>query len=125
MNKQYNYITNKDYQGRNQVDLMVAKEKNKFKSDAWLTFLQANDKNLKIKKGSKSVSVFLGYEKFSELKTVKEGGEEKQKLSTVSRPLGFARVFNLDQTEKLTKEQLMLRKEAKKNFRKVYFRKFN
>ena len=105
MNKQYNYITKNNYQGRNQADLMIAKKANKFKSDAWLTFLQAKGKGLKVKKGSKAVSVFLGYENFSERKTIKEDGEEKQKLSTVSRPLGFAYVFNLDQTEKFKRKE--------------------
>jgi antirestriction protein ArdC len=118
MNYQYNHITKEIYQGRNQADLIRAKKANSFKSDAWLTFLQAKYNGLKIKKSSKGVAIFLGYRKFDEKN--KDG-----KIKTVSRPLGFKTVFNLDQTEKLTKEQLMLRKEAKKNFRKVYFRKFN
>ena len=94
---QYNYITDKVYQGKNQASLTSAKEKNNFKSDAWLTFLQAREKGLKVKKGSTGVSIFKGYQSFTE-KDKKDG-----KMKTTSRPLGFARVFNLDQTEPFKK----------------------
>lgn len=100
MNLQYNYITNIQYQGRNQAELLTEKEKNNYKSDAWLTFLQAKSRNLKILKGSKSVAIFKGYEQFTDVKEDKDGNIKYQ---TNSRPLGFARVFNLDQTEKYEK----------------------
>lgn len=96
MNKQYNYITKSEYQGQNQVDLMSAKHKFDYKSDAWLTFLQARNSGLKIKKGSKSIAVFRGFQEFSELDKV------DNKIKTHTAPLGFAHVFNLDQTEVLT-----------------------
>ena len=94
MNKQYNYITGKDYYGRNQVELLNEKSKNDFNNDAWITFIQARNKGLKIKKGSHGVGIFKGFEKFEEK-------DAKGQLKVVSRPLGFAKVFNLDQTEKL------------------------
>ena len=93
----FNYITGLQYQGMNQVDLEAAKEKGSFKSDAWLTFLQAKEKGLKIKKGSKGVSIFKGFEKF-------EDKDKDGKIRVESRPLGFATVFNLDQTEKYIQE---------------------
>lgn len=92
MNIQINHISKKAYQGQNQADLINAKAKNKFESDEWLTFLQARDKGLKIKKGSHGISVFKGFEVFGDV-------DDDGKIKSVSRPLGFARVFNLDQTE--------------------------
>lgn len=92
MEIQYNYITGNRYQGRNQVELRIAKDKNGYKSNAWLTFLQAKEKGLKIKKGSKAVAIFKGFEKF-------EDKNKDGKISVVSRPLGFASVFNLSQTD--------------------------
>jgi len=88
MNYQYNHITKEIYQGRNQADLIRAKKANSFKSDAWLTFLQAKYNGLKIKKSSKGVAIFLGYRKFDEKN--KDG-----KIKTVSRPLGFKTVYKL------------------------------
>lgn len=91
---QYNALTELEYEGgRNQAELITYKEEKGFKSDGWVTFLQARQMGLKIKKGSKSVAIFKGFQEFDE--------EDKDgKLKSVSRPVGFARVFNLDQTEK-------------------------
>ena len=94
MTKQYNIISNEEYQGNNQANLMAVKAEKDYKSDAWLTFLQAKDKGLKIKKGSKAVSVFKGFGK-----VVNETKDKKTEVKSV--PMGFAYVFNLDQTEKL------------------------
>ena len=92
----YNYITGFEYQGRNQVDLTVTREKASYKSEAWLTFLQARDKGLKIKKGSHGVSIFKGFKSFDEK-------DENGKIKVENRPVGFATVFNLEQTEKVKK----------------------
>jgi len=94
---QVNFFTNKPYQGKNQIDLIEAKEKNGFKSYYWLTFLQARDLRLKIKKGSKSTLINKGYRENTK--------KDEQKGETITRSsfAGFARVFNLDQTEKLKK----------------------
>lgn len=96
---QYNHITKNEYQGRNQVELLATKKLHNFQSDAWLTFLQARSAGLKIKKGSKSVGVFKGFQDFSEI------DKETNKVKTHSAPLGFARVFNLDQTEVLVSKK--------------------
>jgi len=98
MKLQYNHITGKEYQGRNQVILLSVKEELKYKSNAWLTFLQAKDSKLKIKKGSKGVSIFKGYAKF--ISKDEKSGKEKE----VTGNLGYARVFSLDQTVKYKKE---------------------
>lgn len=92
---QINALTKLAYQGKNEVALEQSKLKNDFKSNEWLTYLQAKQLGLKVKKGEHSTaSVFKGFQNF----------EEKQKdgkTKEYTAPLGFARVFNLDQTEKL------------------------
>ncbi len=95
---QRNKITGLAYQGRNQTELLSAKTSNNFASDEWLTFLQAKNLNLKIVKGSKGQHIFLGYGSFTDSKEDKDGNK---KITSVSRPLGWACVFNLDQTESL------------------------
>ena len=97
MKLQHNHTTGKEYQGKNQANLLSAKEERGFESSAWLTFLQARDSKLKIKKGSKGVTIFKGYSKFS----VKD---KEGKIEEKTGSLGYARVFNLDQTEKYKKE---------------------
>jgi len=93
MNNQKNAITNKDYEGKNQANLTCMAESNGYKSNSWITFLQARELKLKIKKGSKGISIFKGFTQFTEF-------DKNKKIKTNSKPLGFARVFNLDQTEK-------------------------
>ena len=91
---QSNGSTKKIYEGgRNQTELIATKKKMGFESDEWVTFLQAGQMGLKIKKGAKGSGVFKGFESFS------DKDEKTGKITTSSRPLGFARVFNLDQTE--------------------------
>ena len=94
MNIQYNTISGRAYKGRNQADLQNAKAKAGYKSDEWLTFLQARGLNLKVIKGSKSVAIFRG---FSKVETKTRNGQ----LKVNSVPLGFAYVFNIEQTEKI------------------------
>lgn len=91
---QINHITKAIYQGKNQVELLSAKEQESFGSDEWLTFLQAKQVGLKVKKGSHGVHIFKG---FNEVEVKDKDG----KLKTESRPSGYATVFNLDQTEKI------------------------
>lgn len=90
----HNLITGDVYQGRNQRELEITRVKNKWISDEWLTFLQARDQGLKIIKGSTGVSVFKGFLRF-------EDENEKGETIRTSASLGFARVFNMEQTEKL------------------------
>lgn len=94
MTYQYNKKTGKVYEGNNQRELQIAKQKNNYKSNEWITFLQARDLKLKIKKGSKSIGICKGFGTFTEK-------DENGKIKSVSRPLGFARVFNLDVCEKV------------------------
>ncbi len=88
----YNIATGKEYEGKNQAELMGQIQKMNFKSVKWGTFLQWRDQNRKIVKGQHGISIFKGFGTFDEAN--KDG-----KLKTESRPLGFARVFNEDQTE--------------------------
>lgn len=93
---QYNVISGKAYQGKNQLELQKAKKQNGFEADGWLTFLQARERGLRIVKGSKGISVFKGFGDFSSTRKDKDGNVVK--VINDKRPLGFARVFNLDQT---------------------------
>jgi antirestriction protein ArdC len=92
---QYNKVTGLEYQGRNQGKLTAEKGNKGFTSDAWVTFLQAKALGLKVKKGSKGIHIFKGFLDFTEI------NKKTGKAETVSRPVGFATVFNLDQTEKM------------------------
>lgn len=95
MELQINASTKLAYQGKNQEELLNAKAGNNFKSNEWLTFLQAKNLGLRVKKGEHSTaSVFRGFGKVEE--KTKDG---KNKENTI--PLGHSRVFNLDQTEKI------------------------
>ena len=90
---QINAITRLAYQGKNQAELSLSAEKNGYKSNEWVTFLQAKQLGLMINKGSKGQHIFKGFGNADE---IKDG-----KIKQVSRPLGFACVFNLDQTTKI------------------------
>lgn len=90
---QYNIKTGKVYEGRNQVELLSAKQNRGYESDAWITFLQARDLGLKVKKGSVGVSIFKG---FRPVETKDKNGN----IKVESAPVGFARVFNMDCVEK-------------------------
>jgi antirestriction protein ArdC len=96
MNNQYNAISRLVYEGHNQAYLQSAKAKAGYKSDEWLTFLQARELKLKVIKGSKSMTIFRG---FSKVETKTRDGQ----LRVDSVPLGFAYVFNIEQTEKIEK----------------------
>lgn len=91
---QSNKISGKVYKGNNQICLLKEKEDKKYESNEWVTFLQAKELNLKVKKGSKGIAIFKGFGSFD--RKTKSG-----KIVNESRPLGFARVFNIDQTEKV------------------------
>lgn len=93
MEKQFNKVSGLAYQGNNWVDLLNSKSANNFSSNEWVTFLQAKGLGLKVKKGSRGVRVFKGFRSV-DVKN-KDG-----KLKSESKPLGYAVVFNLEQTEK-------------------------
>lgn len=91
---QTNATTKNAYNGKNQAELIQAKLNNSFKSDEWVTFLQAKSIGRMIKGGSKSIGIFKGFQDVDEK-------DKDGKIVTTSRPVGFARVFNLDQTKKV------------------------
>lgn len=88
----FNIITNKEYEGKNQSELIVKAKKEGFTSKKWGTFLQWRGLGKKIKKNEHGVSIFKGYESFTDK-------DKNGKMVTESRPLGFARVFNEDQLQ--------------------------
>lgn len=92
----YNHATGNMYTGLDNIaSLTATRNKEGLKSNRWLTFVQARDKGLKIKKGSKGTYIFKGYGIVTEV--IEKDGEDK--TVTRSRPLGGAYVFNLDHTE--------------------------
>lgn len=98
----YNTETGKEYEGRNQGELEVARVENNWESGEWGTFLQWKKAGYMVKKGEKSpVSVFLGFRGFEEVSRDENGSI---KLKVKSRPLGFKAVFNISQVEKLDVE---------------------
>ena len=99
LSKQYNYITQQEYQGLNQVNLQREKLLKFYKSDAWLTFLQAKKEGFKIKQGSKGVSIISPFIK-SQKEVLKDGEKKKVEYHI---PKHYT-VFNLDQCESLNKK---------------------
>ena len=89
MQLQSNKITGNAYQGGNQAILLAEKEKRNYKSDEWLTFLQAKDLGKKLV-NAKGRGVHLRTFTKENRKNEKTG-----KLSGFSRPVHFV-VFNCD-----------------------------
>ena len=84
--KQINAKTLKEYQGHNQLVLNQLQKNNKFGSNEWLTFLQAKEMGLKIKKGSRGARI---------LKFIEDEDVTKKRSMAVRNYV----VFNLDQTQ--------------------------
>ena len=93
-----NYITKNIYQGGNVAILEEFTQENNFKSEYFLTFLQAKSRGLTIKKGSHGVTISKPIVKFE----IKD--EEGKPTGKIKASMGGARVFNLDQTEPEGKE---------------------
>ena len=94
---QVNIVTGKAYQGDNQLRLRIIADENNFTSNKWMTFLQAKELGLKIKKGSKAVKVFKGFS------TMDIKDKKTDKVTTKPVVLENASVFNKDQTEEIEK----------------------
>jgi|1_EtaG_2_1085319.scaffolds.fasta_scaffold51609_3 antirestriction protein ArdC len=94
MGFQLNYLSWVEYNWQNQSILLDEKEENGYESDMWLTFIQARSKKLKIKKGSKGVTIFKWYWYIEE-----KDKKGKTKMRSISN--WYVNVFNLDQTEAL------------------------
>lgn len=104
MQLQYNAVTNKPYEGRNQAELLTVKKARNYKSDQWATFLQARQLNKKLV-GAKGqgVAVFKGFQLVDSVELDKDN---KKQIKTTSRPMGFAYVFNMDLCVDLTPDEL-------------------
>ena len=98
MQKQFNVTSKLAYQGNNQVTLLTVSEKKLYQSHLWGTFVQWRMLGFQIKKGEHGTHIFKGFQSFDE-KDPKTG-----RITTVSRPAGWANVFNQDQTEQVIKE---------------------
>ncbi|MEM7298025.1 MAG: zincin-like metallopeptidase domain-containing protein [Bacteroidota bacterium] len=104
-----NGSTGKLYRSINSLILEIIRLKNKYESSYWLTFKQASNLDLKVKKGSKSVTLYyrepLYFKKVGE-KRIKITAEEYKKLKKLKAdnlefiPLFKSfNVFNIDQIE--------------------------
>lgn len=89
MNLQYNATTNKSYKGTNQAILLSEKDINNYKSDAWLTFVQARSNNLRLV-NAKGKGIHLR----TFINDIDEKGND------ITKPIHFT-VFNHDLTEPL------------------------
>lgn len=84
--KSFNYVTNQSYHGGN--SLVLATMADEFSDPRWMTFIQASDKKLKLKKGSKATTLFyfenkqkeISKEKYEELLQLEEKGQLYGKL---------------------------------------------
>ena len=83
MKYNYNYLTKREYEGKNQMTLAMAG----FNSKEWATYLQWQEAGFKIKKGSKGQPIM------AICRTDDETDE------TVG--IKFYRVFNIEQVEKM------------------------
>lgn len=90
--KPHNAITKLEYQGKNVGCLRLSKEMQGFKSDGWLTFIQARQNGYKVKKGAQGTHIFCGF-----VETIDLDEHGKSKVVTVPKT---AIVFNLDQVSK-------------------------
>lgn len=90
----YNFVTGLLYGGGNQVALETTRQAKGYKEEAWLTFVQAKGAGYKVKKGEHGVGIFCGFIEVDEK-------QSDGKIKMVSRPGKFARVFNIEQCEKV------------------------
>lgn len=95
MELQYNHVTGQDYGGYNQLQLLTAKQQNNFTSNAWITYLQAKQSGLQVKKGMHGVKISSPFTKGTKSET-KDGKTEIISVNFIPRAYT---VFNLDQTE--------------------------
>ncbi len=86
---QINHKTKSEYAGANADSLAHAQRANGYTSNEWLTFLQANELGLKVKKGSKSIRCI----KVIECVDTKKNNERKA--------IRMFSVFNVEQCEKI------------------------
>lgn len=89
-----NYLTKLAYQGKNVYFLEERRKEKGYKSNEWITFLQAKSCKKLIKKGEKGVGIFLGFREVNEKNS-------KGKMVARSRPIGWATLFNIEQTEEI------------------------
>jgi antirestriction protein ArdC len=92
MNYQLNKVTGVIYQGENQAILQAAQAAGGYTSDAWCTYLQAKELDLKVKKGEHGTHLrrVIEYEK-----KTKQGGVKTE------QGLRHFVVFNEEQLEQI------------------------
>jgi antirestriction protein ArdC len=100
-----NAVSKKDYRGINVLLLAISTLDNKFKSQYWVTYKQAQDLGGYVKKDSKSTIVVFW--KFVEKKVTKTSDNEEEITEHERFPLlCYYRVFNIDQTEGIPEDKL-------------------
>lgn len=86
---QINYITKKEYGGGNETILEEVQELMEYASNEWMTFLQAKQNKMKVKKGEKGVKL---------QRVVKIEKKKKDKKVEQTGVIHFV-VFNKEQVE--------------------------
>jgi len=90
--KQINHITKQAYQGSNWGELERVQQGLGYKSNEWLTFVQARTNGLQVKKGSKGTHLFRIIEYIDKNSKGKDDVFHGKKSFTV---------FNMDQVEEV------------------------
>lgn len=95
--KQVNGVSNREYQGVNQLILLEAKKANKFSSNQWFTqdFLNSKDSEYEIIEGQKGTMVFSN--KLFKTGEVKKKKDSEETYEVQEKKLTYYYVFNLGQ----------------------------
>jgi antirestriction protein ArdC len=95
MQAHINILTNRPYSGKNWMELETTRSHFQYKTNLWGTFKQLQSAGIKVKKGEHShAHVFQGFAQFA----IEEMKNDQKVIRMESRPIGYAPVFNLDQT---------------------------
>lgn len=108
----HNGYTGEFYSGFNVLSLLIAQYQHGYKSATWLTYKQAQDLGVHVRKGEKATQGVYWAEKFDEIKD--ENGQVKKEKHLI--PCIFS-VFNEDQIEGLDREITII--DDTKEFEKI------
>lgn len=89
--QQVNFKTKKVYTGANHITLLSVGSQKGFKSNKWMTFVQAKEMGYKVSKGEKGIKIVRFLEK-----------KEENKKGKLEKKTGvrYFTVFNIEQCER-------------------------
>jgi antirestriction protein ArdC len=112
-----NYKSKEEYKGVNIFNLWSIALDKGYSSNQWLTFNQAKELELNIKKGEKSTPIFF----FKPIKMKKEDEESGETMEEIIPMMKVYRVFNIDQTTLEQSEKIEHKKDIKSFFDSLDF----